>query len=70
MADPTVIGCATACTVTVVHEISLPILNLSLEDGGKIAGGILAVWAVGYVFRVVAQSVSIGANTTSESEKS
>lgn len=57
MAEPTVIECAGACTVTVVHELSLPPLQLSLEDGGAIAGAVLAVWAVGWGVRVVIQTL-------------
>lgn len=68
MADPSIIECATACTVTVVHEISIPILDLSLEDGGAIAGAVLAVWAVGYAFRAIAQTISGGNPSTKESE--
>lgn len=68
MADPSIIECAAACTVTVVHEISIPILGLSLEDGGRIAGAVLAVWAVGYAFRVFAQAISGGNPSTKESE--
>jgi hypothetical protein len=68
MPDPTVIECATACTVTVVHEISIPVLNLSLEEGAGIAGAVLAVWAVGYAFRAFGQAIFGGNSSTKESE--
>lgn len=65
--DPqSVIECATACTVTVVHVISIPPFNLSLEEAGQISGAILLVWAVGAVFREVAHMID---RNTSTSEK-
>lgn len=53
MADPTTINCPSACTVTVVHELSLPPLQLTPAEGAQIAGSILAVWAVGWGFRTL-----------------
>ena len=58
MADPTFIDCAAACTVTVVHELSLPPLQLSLEDGGQIAVAILGVWVVGWAVRMVIRAMN------------
>ena len=57
MADPFVIECATACTVTVVHELSLPPLQLSADEGAVIAGAILAIWAIGWGFRALIQTL-------------
>lgn len=68
MADPTVIECASACTVTVVHELSLPPLQLSLEDGAAIAGSILVVWALGWGIRQLVRLINqAGATSTEES---
>jgi len=53
MSDSQVIECASSCTVTVQHEIVLPVLNLTPYEGGVIAGAVLAVWAVGFVFRAL-----------------
>lgn len=53
MADPQVIQCTGECTVHVVHELSFPVLNLSVEDGHQIAGAILSVWAVAWGIRQV-----------------
>lgn len=55
MANPVIIDCTGACTVTVVHELSLPPLQLDVVDGAAIAGAVLAVWAVGWAFRVLIQ---------------
>lgn len=68
MADPVVIECPTACTVTVVHELSLPPLQLSAEEGAAIAGAILAIWAVGWGFRALIQTLrhTDGNSTTEE----
>lgn len=53
MAEPVYIACGDACTVTVVHELALPPLQLSLEDGAQISLAILLVWAVAWAFRQV-----------------
>lgn len=53
MADPTTIDCSTACTVTVVHQISIPPFDLDLAAGAQISSAILLVWATGYAFRVL-----------------
>jgi len=68
MAEPTVIDCVSACTVTVVHELSLPPLQLSAEEGAAIAGAILAIWAVGWGFRALIQTLrhTDGNSTTEE----
>lgn len=52
-----VIQCATACTVTVQHEITLPLLDLSPAEGAQIGSAILLVWAVAWSFRVLAQTI-------------
>jgi hypothetical protein len=65
--DPqSVIECATACTVTVVHVISIPPFDLTLEEAGQISGAILLVWAVGAVFREVTHMID---RNTSSTEK-
>lgn len=68
MPDQT-IQCATACTVTVVHEISLPVLDLGLEEGAAISSAILLVWGVGWAFRALIQTLkNTDGNPTNESE--
>ena len=67
MADPVVIDCASACTVTVVHELSLPPLQLDAADGASIASAILAIWAVGWAFRVLIRMLkTTDGNSTQE----
>ena len=52
MAEPQqLIECSAACTVTVVHELSLAPLQLTPEEGAQIAVAILTVWAVGWGVR-------------------
>lgn len=69
MADPTVIECPGTCTVTVVHELSLPPLQLSASEGALIAGAVLAVWAVGWAFRMLIRALNIdGTSSTSNEE--
>ena len=67
MAEPTVIDCVSACTVTVVHELSLPPLQLSADEGAVIASAILAIWAIGWGFRALIQTLKhTDGNSTSE----
>lgn len=47
--------CPSTCEVTIHHQISIPVLDLSLSEGGAIAGAVLAVWAVGFGVRAVVQ---------------
>ncbi|MGJ7527366.1 hypothetical protein [Variovorax sp. GB1P17] len=62
MADPTVIQCAGQCTVTVVHQLHIPVLDLTIEQGQLIGGAIVLVWAIAYCFRQVGRQLSAGAN--------
>lgn len=55
--DPVTVECSSACTVTLVHELSLPPLQLTTEEGGLIAGAILLVWAVGFGFRMLVRTL-------------
>ena len=69
MADPTVIECPGTCMVTVVHELSLPPLQLDTAEGAAIAGAVLAVWAVGWAFRMLVRALHIdGTSSTSNEE--
>ena len=68
MAEPTQINCGSACTVTLVHELSLPPFQLSPAEGAQIAGAILAVWVVGWAGRMVVRALNVDGKSTSESE--
>ncbi len=57
MADPTVIDCSAACTVTVVHELSIPPFQLSLESGLQISVAVIGVWALGWVFGLLKRQI-------------
>ena len=46
-----VIHCASACTVTIQHEITVPLFVLTEAEAGQIGGAILLVWAVAFGFR-------------------
>lgn len=59
MADPVYIGCASECTVTVVHELSLPPLQLDTADGAAIAAAVLGVWSVGFGIRMLIRAVRV-----------
>ena len=66
MADPQVIQCAAASTVTVVH--SLPLLEMTVEEGAQIAGAVLAVWAVGWAFRALIQALRSDGNSSTQED--
>ena len=66
MADPVVIACAGACTVT--HVIDLPLANMTPAEGGQIAGAILAVWVVGWAFRMLVRTLNIDGKQSTENE--
>lgn len=68
MAEPQVIQCASDCTITVVHEFALPVLDLSMGDAALITSAVLVVWAVGFAFRAVIRTLMSGGNQTYESE--
>ena len=69
MADPTVIECPGTCTVTVVHELSLPPLQLDTADGAAIAGAVLAVWVVGWAFRMLVRALNIDGTSSTTNEE-
>jgi hypothetical protein len=51
MADPTVIECSSACTVTV--EFTAPLLNLTTADAMELMVPMIGVLVVGWGFRMV-----------------
>jgi len=51
------IQCAAACTVTVQHEITLPLLDMSPAEGAAISSAILLMWAVAWAFRALIQTI-------------
>lgn len=67
MADPQVIVCEQACTLTVQHELAFPVLDLSPGDAALISGAVLLVWVVGWAFRVLIRALNVdGVSTTTE----
>lgn len=69
MADPVVIECPGTCTVTVVHELSLPPLQLDTAEGAAIAGAVLAVWVVGWAVRMLIRTLHIDGNSSPSTEE-
>lgn len=68
MADPQTITCDSACTVTVVHELAVPVLDLSTSDAALISSAILLVWVVGYAFRMLIRTLHIDGGSRSTEE--
>lgn len=56
MAD-TVISCPSACVITVRHELSIPVLDLSVAEASQIGAAILLVWGVGFGVRALIRSL-------------
>lgn len=57
MADQ-VIQCPSACTVTVVHEVNVPILNLSLEEASALMTPITLVFCAAWGFRALLRFIN------------
>lgn len=57
MADQ-VIQCPSACTVTVVHEVNVPILNLSIEEASALMTPITLVFCVAWGFRALLRFIN------------
>ena len=62
------IQCAAACTVTVQHEITLPVLDLSPAEAAQISSAILLVWAVGWAFRALIQAIRSDGNQPTQED--
>lgn len=48
-----VIQCTSACTVTVVHEFNLPLLNMSLDEASALAVAITLVFSAAWGVRAL-----------------
>ena len=62
------VSCGAACTVTTLHEFSLPVLQLTPGDGAQIGFAIVLVWAVGFAFRSIIKAMSIRVGDVSSEE--
>lgn len=62
------IQCIQACTVTVQHEFVFPVLSLTPAEGAQISLAVLTVWAVGWAFRVLIQTLRDGARVSTSEE--
>jgi len=62
VADPTVIECSSSCTVTVVHELSLPPFQLTMEDGLAISVAVIGVWALGWAIGLIKRQIQTSAS--------
>jgi len=68
MAEPTIIECTGACTVTVTvqHQFSVPVLDPDAAQGGAIAAAIGLVRAVGWGIRILARTLKTVDSTETE----
>lgn len=58
MSGEQVIQCSTACTVTVVHEVNLPLLNMSLDEARALMGPITLVFCVAWGIRALLRLIN------------
>ena len=61
-----IIQCSTECTVTVVHQISIPPFDLSVEAARDIGVAILLVWAIAWGYRQVNRLFTSSGQTSKE----
>jgi hypothetical protein len=67
MADTTITCTVSPCTV--VLQLSHPLLDITPEQGAEIAIAVIAVWAVGVVYRLLSWAIkSDGETLTIERE--
>lgn len=69
MAAEQVIHCPQACTVTVVHGVNLPLLNLSVADASALMGPITLVFCVAWGVRALLRVVNSPDSTALERSK-
>jgi hypothetical protein len=48
-----IIQCTQACTITVQHQLSIPLLDIDAAGGGAIAMAIALCWAAGFAIRQI-----------------
>lgn len=67
MADPAVVQCTDACTVTVLVDWStVDLLNIDPTGGAQISVAIALVWAVGWAIRQIIRLVQKSGETSTE----
>jgi hypothetical protein len=54
--------------VTLQVEVTTPLLNLSVEQGGQLAIAVIACWAVGLLFRELYRAIFSDGTSTTEKE--
>lgn len=54
--------------MTVVHELALPVLDLSMADAAAISSAILLVWAVAYAFRMFVRALYVDGDQSPKEE--
>ncbi len=59
------IECAASCTVTVIHDLSLPPLQLSVDEAGQLAVAIIGVWASAWAIRMFIRTLKSDESTSS-----
>lgn len=68
--NPVTVTCNGSCTVSHVVTIDFPVFQLDTADASLIAGAILAVWAVGWAFKMLIRTLNLsdGNSSTQESD--
>lgn len=64
---PTYITCSVSpCEISIA--LTNPVLDLTAADGAIIAGAVIAVWAVGWAFRMLIRALNSDGGSSVESE--
>lgn len=63
-----IIECPSSCTVTVEHQITTPLFDLSLSDGGQIAAAVVMVWTVGWAVRMAIRAMHVDETKSSSTD--
>lgn len=67
----TTVTCSVSpCVITVHHKVRIthPLLDLTPVEGAQIAGSILAVWAIGVIFRMIIKALNTDGTTNLKEE--
>lgn len=56
MAD---ITCAGTCTLVIQHEFINPLLQLDASQAAQIGWAVIAVWVVGWGFRMIIRAIDV-----------
>lgn len=66
--NPTTINCPSSCTVTLQVEVQTPFFNLDEAAAVQLCAALLAVWALGWAFRKIVQTINAADDPAAEKD--